>query len=730
MSEGEQPGSPSLTQTEMTMDATIIAGNMLLSRGEAEASITLYNNVLYKRSPGHVGALLNRSLAYLSMSYYELAAADAYTAYLASKDMRNHEIEFNNQRLRDTRNYLRLEASQVEDNEFWTIHGDCNVRGHWAASPLASIVINDIPQNSELKGFPAQADTFKVSKFPLNDRGDLCDALEVRAMYRVAGALHLCGGGARNEAMGFIDDALAMCKAKTWEVLYFRSLGDEIMKDFMTELSEGSRTAGDVGTSQGSSGMSDSSYFEQASRMTQMKSNFFKNSTILRNKGYAEWDTWEPELSDPEWRVFLRNWITQYTENCRPYFVSPEDISDDKSPPYAELRASRAIKPPALVLSEPTLFNLTTNDPEKSFDQRKDDDGHQQYCDTCATLMNIKEDCTPTYQRNVIQATARQRPAPAPAPPSHQELPQRPSPDFMFCSKFHVAPSCTKECRTARQEFDRGLCGTFIENQIRICYLSPLFEVGSDEERKIDCLHDLIFLRVMTIAINTDRHPLEVSDIVFATSGFDNKRKADQPRVWSFKKNVSRPLLYIHSLLTRLGRNPYDYLEHSEPWIINTLLCKIRSATRITMGPRFSKFFHSSGKLDAAYASGQVRKDEHYFRTPAEKGVRVGRLNSIFNMIRIADKEKGENPNIAVVQRENMECFAIRPIAVGEPLLRLSDAILDYCYAGGIVADEKDDDNKSEDKDGGENDEFTGEDGARCLDKLERCAQEDRERIS
>ena len=66
----------------------LVRANELLSTLEYREALELYTKVLYEVSPGHVCALLNRSLAYLALSYPELAAVDAYRAVIAANDMR------------------------------------------------------------------------------------------------------------------------------------------------------------------------------------------------------------------------------------------------------------------------------------------------------------------------------------------------------------------------------------------------------------------------------------------------------------------------------------------------------------------------------------------------------------------------------------------------------------------------------------------------------------------
>ena len=67
----------------------MVRGNEALTNRRPEVAIQCYTKVLYELSPGDVCALLNRSIAYASEGYGELAVTDAYRASLAARAM-NH----------------------------------------------------------------------------------------------------------------------------------------------------------------------------------------------------------------------------------------------------------------------------------------------------------------------------------------------------------------------------------------------------------------------------------------------------------------------------------------------------------------------------------------------------------------------------------------------------------------------------------------------------------------
>ena len=65
----------------------MINANLALSKGKVAEAINQYTEVLYKLSPGHVCALLNRSMAFIEGGYYELAVMDAYRACMAAAEL-------------------------------------------------------------------------------------------------------------------------------------------------------------------------------------------------------------------------------------------------------------------------------------------------------------------------------------------------------------------------------------------------------------------------------------------------------------------------------------------------------------------------------------------------------------------------------------------------------------------------------------------------------------------
>lgn len=88
--------------------------------------------------------------------------------------------------------YLRAERLHVDAHNGWTQAAQRNVGQGWARSPLASIAINCTPN--------ASVQPFSTSK------NSLIRALQIRATYRLCGALFMVGQGARKDALDLIEN--------------------------------------------------------------------------------------------------------------------------------------------------------------------------------------------------------------------------------------------------------------------------------------------------------------------------------------------------------------------------------------------------------------------------------------------------------------------------------------------------------------------------------------------
>lgn len=421
--------------------------------------------------------------------------------------------------------------------------------------------------------------------------------------------------------------------------------------------------------------------------------------------------------------------------------------------PHLELRANRDVKIGDLVLSEQTKSNVTTSIPEQIKANRLAGIFDHYYCNSCASLLAlliIPQDFTKKFQEpqsgsppaarnssaltfsshnsnNMIQGnssigvSATRDSAPSRHIARFSFAESSPHQAFMFCRPDHIVPTCSSNCRELSEDFDTGICGTNIERKLRQDHFNDL-KPRSMTDRKTQCLRDLIFVRHITMAINFGESPLNIKDLVFATSGPNMRRnQITEVDPWSYASHVVRPLRYLDRLFAKTNTDQFFKLSQLDGWMLNTLLSKISRAMRVSKGPRYVKCFRADGTLDIAFGPWDRRWDG-LTKTPKGKedqSVWIAGIDPLFNMIRVADSAKGETPNVAVTHREGVHVFATKvhgrgpAISAGEPLLRAADGVDSLGFLGGRLYMEGDMselvEEMGDDDDDGDGD-FDGED--------------------
>jgi len=709
-----------LVQRRGTPEDVLLRANKHLSEGQPEKAIKLYTEVLYKLSTASVCALLNRSLAYSCIQLPELAVVDAYRAGIVANQMREN-ADNGLVKYQAATKYLRTEGLHVDGNEAWTSSRRRFVRGDWAYTPLSSIVINDVPENGVKD---------KYEPFSIHKRQVVCIALEIRAIYRLCGALYLCGGGARSDALGLIDDTVKSCKGmEDWEWVCFQSLGNMIISNTMQPWDDG------LSDPQSLVSMSKSMRRKQEEEKQKTKEGMRAKTTSMKLMGY-HMDVYKPELDNTDWQQLLRSWVHKSSSNCTPFIVETGDIWDETATSYAELRADRDVNAGELILTEQTVSNVTTSIPEDIFENQYATPSRRYYCDTCASLLIVPTQLPVRYKGTDV-------PIPTPSPPSHSSItsessmnaahgsdngisehdplissqresdvdsplsaseltagppsrpPDRTGPnstapsDFLFCCPTHDVPTCSSACRKSREPFDLGLCHTSTERELRNDHLIDPPTSKPLDNRKRQCLVDLLFLRIFVKAFNKRSHPLQDSDVVFATCGPNHQGAPEEERTWSFSANVVRPIHHLDQFFEQIRTDQFAQLDKCDGWIINTLMSKISTSMRVSKSPRYAKVFNLDGNIVSAFTPfdqgwNDIMHEEPLREDPypwKDKDPWIGSIHSIFNMIRIANPAKGETPNVVVVQREGLQCYAVSKnglepaIEAGQPLLRAADGL-------------------------------------------------------
>lgn len=185
-------------------------------------------------------------------------------------------------------------------------------------------------------------------------------------------------------------------------------------------------------------------------------------------------------------------------------------------------------------------------------------------------------------------------------------------------------------------------------------------------------------------AINCNLHPLE-DEVIRSLNGAaqdypssDQRSTSQQQRFqpWSYLNNVVNPISGIISCLESRGLDQFQRLEHLDGWVINTLLAKILNNTRIRTGYRYRNL---AAEKPPSVLNAKMTMD----RPPSLSSVDgdgshhtwIASISPIFNMIRIADKAKGEIPNIQVSE-ENLIVCDIMPYDLDPPIVRRGQLLL------------------------------------------------------
>ncbi|KAL9046200.1 MAG: hypothetical protein Q9214_000905 [Letrouitia sp. 1 TL-2023] len=683
------------------------AAKALSDKNPLEA-ISLYTQVLYEISPGHVVALLNRSLAYVWIRRPELAAVDAYRAAVASNEMRSRpfSLQFDFDRyLAAERRHVATSASWFKPESRYIVDDGWQP---WRNRPLASFLIDD----------PGG----KILDLTLSN---LCVRLEVKATYRLCGALLECEGGCLNDAFGLISDALTTLSMTIAERHCFHFLGDEVMLQLET-LDRRTYTLGEPVEDDEDVVAVEDAWGKQRYQVRQLS--LMKNKvTMVSRELYSE-DDIQPNYEFSQSHKGLQSFVTRYSPSTKPFVL---ERSQEQMEPEIELGASRDIFPGELVLTERNAFHVSTCIPEKVIESRKNsaEEPIILYCDSCATRLLLPEPLindllfsTPdrirafaSSARDSIDIFRKPTESLTAALKDYQSIFPTINIPLSFCACDHHTIYCSNTCRRLHRPFDEGLHNTMTEQELRLpvsgSTLCPLEHVAPDHPRslfnhpKAQILYDLLFLRVYASAMSSRQHPLEllqhVNGGLYTCSTthvadrkgrpiptHNNKRKA---LPWSFTNNVIKPINSIHSYHRAKGEDYWRFLKYADGWMINTMLAKIQHGTKVSRDSVYSKAFDNKGKR-LYHGGSQDERDHSVFKGKSTvDDVWVGRLDPLLNMIKVADPAKEEAPNVAIVVREGVEVYALSGdgVAKDKPCIRAGEALLRPARSGNTMTSER-----------------------------------------
>jgi hypothetical protein len=704
----------------------LFRANAHLSKGALKKALQLYTKVLYETSPGHICAFLNRALAYMRLGYPALAVVDAYRAGIAANEMRSINVDIRDpelKRVAATRlarigKYFRTEILHVNGSASWTLPEVSKIGKGWETLPLASIVIN----NGE-------------AKINTNDRAELCHALEMRAIFRMSAALMYCGGGAISDGLGLISDALMRCDPTSVEISCFNTLGGEAMKciEYIMEEEEVRRKKS-LGKMTGGDDIASTS---QPPLKELMKTKL----TMVRREVYP----WKKLGASPSVTDELGEMVRQHTSKLVvPCTTRP---TQEGLTPAVELRARRDIYPGEEMLSETNCWHVTTSISKVVCQCQVSHEVTEKsiyYCSTCAAALKpastdhnascslfpavstlSASDSTNSSPENDTTSATSATSATSSPPPS---LPSTASPHYGLASPLSPAEEtprfnqeffekrgapilhCSPVCRELAEPFaemclrtniQRKICESFPKHtEDPLANVHPLHPRSLYNHPKAQCIYDLLLVRTLITALNTNTNPLCLPSTKTWNGAFNIPQPKDHAHdfgnarrslPWSFTANVVRPIQYLNQLFqfsSKGPRDPFEYLEMCDGWVLNTLLAKIMQETRIATGPVLEKVLdgdemgawlrsvRTNYQSSAGSAMSTNNESDGSDSKDACENVWVGSIHPLFNMIRVADASIGEKANVIVKEAEGITCVATGFAREGESCIKAGEVIL------------------------------------------------------
>lgn len=650
-----------------------------------------------------------------------MAVVDAYRAGIAANEMRTINVDIQDpelKRIAATRlarigKYFRAEIMHVNGGASWTLPDFSNIGKGWEALPLASIVLSH-----------------GEAKISTSDRAQLCHALEMRAIFRMSGALMCCGGGAISDGLGLISDALMRCNPTSVEISCFNALGGEAMKciEHIMEDEE-AREKNSLGK------MTDEDDITSASQPP-LKDLMKTKVTMVRREVYP----WKRLGASPSVTNELSEMVRQHTSNLVvPCTTRP---TQEGLTPAVELCARRDIYPGEEILSETNCWHVTTGISKVVCQCQVSYETTEKsiyYCNTCAAalkpassdhntscslFLSASDSTHPSLENGTTVATSATS-APSSPPPS---LPSTASPPYILASLPSQADEtppfnpeffekrgapiihCSPVCRELAEPFSetclrtnlqRNICESFPKHtEDPLANVHPLHPRSLYNHPKVQCIYDLLLVRTLITALNTNTNPLRLPSTKTWNGAFNIPQPKDHAHAfgnakrslpWSFTANVVRPIQYINQLFqfsSQGSKDPFENLEMYDGWVLNTLLAKIMQETRIATGPVLEKvldgvemgaWLRSVGTNHQSFAGSAMNINNESAGSDSKdacEDVWVGRIHPLFNMIRVVDASIGEKANVIVKEAEGITCVATGIPREWEPCIKAGEVIL------------------------------------------------------
>ena len=697
----------SLPQGEVSADEIMFKANDCLAKGYYMKALRLYTKILYETCPGYICALLNRALAYIALGYPELGVADAHRASLLAQDWRSlYEGNTLNvtkgsraeATVRAIAKYVRSERQHVENGAPWTSTPRCYISSGWLHSPLASIVLI------------SRGDDRTQSAIPWI-------GFELRATYRMCGALWQCGGGALSDALGMVDDVQAKGKYPLTldETVCFNSLGDLIIDDVSNRFT-----------------LDPTRFYAQ-----------MKMKVTLVSRVIYPWNTHERNVKSFKETEELECYADEAAKACEVRFVPPTLNSGA----CFSLIAARGIYDHETVLSEGSLLQVMTvcSEGVKGY-----------FCDVCAAMIVTAEedrtkalsqkneswstqvsvqsrsislagsdmDCTPQGPTSVndsfyhypigitsvINKTVKdERSSEGPevslrSSSTDREISENPrklspkasnasdqgdgnsQPDFLYCHDCLQVPYCSSECFLKSNDYHCYLCTTEVEEDIRLaCRFSLNMLSRSNDNEASDrlfihpnaqCLYDLLLVRILAIAAYKDMNPLDLKEIRwlngdlrscppidekeggFSQLGHDYQLYPSSPSVCPTENtNKLLPWTFTNNVV-----RPTAYMRSMG---FDRGLVHLKDYDGWIINTLYAKIMHSTHISEGVRKAkiyddhGKLVSESTSTAWSLDKDIWVGSLHTALAMVGTADEAAGEKANVSLRDESVVKCYPV-----------------------------------------------------------------------
>ncbi|KAI9827414.1 MAG: hypothetical protein M1819_006955 [Sarea resinae] len=690
----------------------LVRANEYLVANHPHEALELYTEFLYRVSPGHPAAFLNRALCYIALGYPELAASDATRAKMVADRMRG-EISFSGKsRFTPLLKYLNATTALLGDEGSpWANHPTCYLRGdQHLQRPLASLALA-----------PTHSGTWK-RRIKL-----ICTRIDNHASYRLAYALWKCGGGARMDALDTIENA---CRSDTvMSKQDFIDLGNAILEDIEVLMAREDRDKTALRTPKLDPEITVKLLddLEMAGIRGEMQTKMTSINPIY------PWDERVSCKSVSEVRDQANAELRQVNNNCEIKFV---ELEDEKL--GFALIAKRDIVTGESVLVEDTSLQAATP-VEGSVEEQT------YWCHTCSAVIVLPEgfqlgassetlseeesssdDSTDGFDEEYDEDSIdpplfssqkdRENCPPPESPPQASHMPSSPPftpPDFPAKPMIPNTPPappphiripnletqegnqlrhrgrflfCSQDCyNQAKDEFGMKACDEKIEDSIYSCHIPRTYLSGSSQSANYlhvhaQRLYTLLLAKVFAAARVQGKHPLDVHEVRFlntsqpngttgqpfglADIGFHDGVQKTRASPWSLNTNIYAPL----KVLSLLGLDPVGIdLPIADGWVLNTLLGKLYTSARITRHARALKAFDAVGFEDH-------RLDD---RMPDPREVHcvwVASVHPALSLVGVVNGDEGQ-ANVMLGAEKPVVCIAATSRKATQSLTSISSVV-------------------------------------------------------